>query len=242
MPIGRRLSTLLLVLALVGAPALVLRVFCVGNSCDAGGTEAQASVPFCPLPRELRRRDRGRVPRGALSRRDGRDLRPRHGLDRGPERRAGRLAGLGHIRHGARSSSGHARADRVPRWRGEPGNVARRLRLDAIAPTLETITGSRGTIPRCAPARRSTAWRTTARVRHHSSWSSRGRASARPTSRPSPTPGRSCAVPCAKARGTARGRDRVVADGPSSHADDDRHGRAAVGTRHHRHDGSRGRR
>ncbi|MGZ8631781.1 MAG: hypothetical protein ACXWZF_12575, partial [Actinomycetota bacterium] len=55
MPIGRRLSTLLVVLALVAAPAIVLRLFCVGRSCDAGEAEAQASVPFCPLPPELRR-------------------------------------------------------------------------------------------------------------------------------------------------------------------------------------------
>ena len=55
MPIGRRLRTLLLVLALIGAPAVALRVLCVGHSCDASEAAAQDAVPFCPLPAELRR-------------------------------------------------------------------------------------------------------------------------------------------------------------------------------------------
>jgi len=50
---GRRLTVLLLVLALIGAPALVLRAFCVGESCAQAGT-ADATVPFCPLPVWLR--------------------------------------------------------------------------------------------------------------------------------------------------------------------------------------------
>ncbi len=141
MPIGRRLSTLLLILALVGAPALVLRLFCVGNSCDAGGTEAQASVPFCLLPRELRHAI-------ASGFREGRS----------PDVMAA-TSGLGMV------STEVQNGERVD-WPGSgtsgtalgplpdtsvpivflgggvnPGTLPDGLRLDAIAPTLETITG-----------------------------------------------------------------------------------------------------
>ena len=50
---GRRLTSLLVVLALVGAPALVLRAFCIGRSCDDASATV-APVPFCPLPTDLR--------------------------------------------------------------------------------------------------------------------------------------------------------------------------------------------
>ena len=50
---GRRLTSLVAVLALVGAPALVLRVLCVGRSCLDRQASA-ASVPFCPLPYDVR--------------------------------------------------------------------------------------------------------------------------------------------------------------------------------------------
>jgi hypothetical protein len=141
MPTGRRLSTLLLVLALVGAPALVLRLFCVGNSCDAGGTETRASVPFCSLPRELRHAI-------ASGFREGRS----------PDVMAA-TSGLGKV------STEVQDGERVD-WPGSgtsgttlgtlpdtsvpivflgggvnPGTVPDGLRLDAIAPTLETITG-----------------------------------------------------------------------------------------------------
>jgi len=43
------------VLALVGAPALVLRVLCVGGSCHTPAARAQGDVPFCSLPNEFRR-------------------------------------------------------------------------------------------------------------------------------------------------------------------------------------------
>jgi hypothetical protein len=54
MPVGRRLVVLLTVLGLVALPAVALRVFCVGKSCDTGDASAAAAVPFCPLPAELR--------------------------------------------------------------------------------------------------------------------------------------------------------------------------------------------
>jgi hypothetical protein len=54
MPVGRRLIVLLTVLGLVGLPAVALRAFCVGKSCDTGDASAAASVLFCPLPADLR--------------------------------------------------------------------------------------------------------------------------------------------------------------------------------------------
>jgi len=50
---GRRLTVLLLALLLIGAPAVVLSVACVGKSCQTTSV-AKAEVPFCPLPAELR--------------------------------------------------------------------------------------------------------------------------------------------------------------------------------------------
>ena len=53
MPTGRRLASLLVVLALVALPAVALRAFCIGQSCTT--TEATAAiVPFCPLPAPVR--------------------------------------------------------------------------------------------------------------------------------------------------------------------------------------------
>jgi hypothetical protein len=44
---------LLIVLTLLGLPAVLLRLACVGSSCE-GGSAASAEVPFCPLPPEVR--------------------------------------------------------------------------------------------------------------------------------------------------------------------------------------------
>ena len=51
---GRRLAVLVVALALVGAPAVALRAFCVGKSCAQEDIAAAAAVPFCPLPAALR--------------------------------------------------------------------------------------------------------------------------------------------------------------------------------------------
>jgi hypothetical protein len=53
-PIGNRLITLLVVLALVALPAVALRVLCIGKSCDTSEATQGAVVPFCPLPGGLR--------------------------------------------------------------------------------------------------------------------------------------------------------------------------------------------
>jgi hypothetical protein len=49
---GRRLVTLLVVLALVGTPAVALRAFCTGKSCDRAA--ARAPAPFCSLDPAIR--------------------------------------------------------------------------------------------------------------------------------------------------------------------------------------------
>lgn len=55
MGLGRRTLSLLLVLGVLGIPALLLRSLCAGHSCDeeAGAT---SEVPFCSLPKALRSR------------------------------------------------------------------------------------------------------------------------------------------------------------------------------------------
>jgi Type I phosphodiesterase / nucleotide pyrophosphatase len=52
--LGRKLSTLLLLVGLLGLPAVLLRFMCVGQSCEE---EARASkIPFCSLEQGLRSR------------------------------------------------------------------------------------------------------------------------------------------------------------------------------------------
>src|SRR6476659_5694028 len=51
---GRRLTVLLLALALIGIPAAVLRIGCVGNSCRSDAAAVAAPAPFCSLPADLR--------------------------------------------------------------------------------------------------------------------------------------------------------------------------------------------
>ena len=139
MPIGRRLSTLLLVLALVGAPAVVLRVFCVGNSCDAGSTEARSAVPFCPLPESLRRAiaagfREGRSP-DVMAATDGAGTVATGFGDRVRVDWPGAAGG---------SDPTDARVPIVFLGAGvTPGTLPDGVRLDAIAPTLEAVAGVR---------------------------------------------------------------------------------------------------
>lgn len=53
MQFERRLVSLLVLLALTGAPALGLRLLCAGHSCDQP-VSSTATIPFCSLPAELR--------------------------------------------------------------------------------------------------------------------------------------------------------------------------------------------
>jgi hypothetical protein len=52
-PPGRRLAALVVVLALISVPPVVLRVLCVGKSCEETSS-APARVPFCPLPDDVK--------------------------------------------------------------------------------------------------------------------------------------------------------------------------------------------
>ena len=142
MLVGRRLRTLLIVLSLVGAPAVILRVLCVGNSCDANDARAQAAVPFCSLPVELRRSI-------AAGFREGRS----------PDVMAaaeGPSALWTGVQDGVRvpwPGAARGRDDPVlPDTRVpivffgagvEPGRLPGTVGLDAIAPTLEGVTGIR---------------------------------------------------------------------------------------------------
>jgi hypothetical protein len=51
---GRRLTVLLVALGLIGIPAAVLRIGCVGNSCRSDAAAVAAPAPFCSLPADLR--------------------------------------------------------------------------------------------------------------------------------------------------------------------------------------------
>jgi hypothetical protein len=129
---GRRLTVLLSILAVLGAPAVVLRAFCVGKSCTQAGT-AEATVPFCPLPAWLQ----DEIVAGF---------------------RAGRspdvLAATGDTTRvrGATGTTWPSSAD-VRRTTSVPllfmgsgiqtGEISRRLQLDRIAPTLEPLLGLR---------------------------------------------------------------------------------------------------
>ncbi len=136
MSTGRRLTVLLLVLALLGAPALVLRAFCVGESCAQAGT-AEATVPFCPLPAWLR----DEIAAGFRT-------------GRSPEV----LAATGATTHvmGASETTWPSTAD-VRRATSVPllflgpgiraGRLSSRLELDGIAPTLEPLLGLRRAHP-----------------------------------------------------------------------------------------------
>jgi len=133
---GRRLTVLLLVLALIGAPALVLRAFCVGQSCAQAGT-ADSSVPFCPLPGWLR----DEIVAGFRT-------------GRSPEV----LAATGATTHVMGTSgttwpstSDVRQATSVPLlFLGpaiRPGELSPRLALDGIAPTIEPLLGLRRAHP-----------------------------------------------------------------------------------------------
>ena len=131
-----------MILALVSAPAVILRIFCVGHSCDGGDAGAQGAVPFCSLPRELRHAI-------AAGFREGRS----------PDVLASTTA-AGTVQTEVQdrvwvawpSDTGADAPDlRVPIAVIGPGIAADPLpegtRLDAIAPTLEAITGHRRAHP-----------------------------------------------------------------------------------------------
>ena len=53
-PLGQRAAAFAIAAVLIGVPAVVLRVLCVGDSCSTSA-QASAETPFCSLPDGLRR-------------------------------------------------------------------------------------------------------------------------------------------------------------------------------------------
>ena len=141
-PTGRRLSMLVLALALVGAPALVLRVLCVGSACDSGEALAGTAVPFCGLPLELRRE----IASG---------FRERRSPDVMAATAALNLVSTGlptNVRVPWPGAVGTGDTAGVPDTRVpmaffgdgiDPGTIPNGTALDSIAPTLEAMTGLR---------------------------------------------------------------------------------------------------
>lgn len=133
-------------LALVGAPAVVLRVLCVGSSCDASEADAQASVPFCPLPQGLRRE----VAAGFREGRSPDVMAATAGLDvvSTQVQRGARVPWPGTEESDGVSGLPDTRVPIVFLGAGvRPGDLPPGSGLDTIAPTLEEITGFRRAHP-----------------------------------------------------------------------------------------------
>jgi hypothetical protein len=132
---GRRLTALLVTLAVLGAPAVVLRVFCVGNACDQAGARAVTAVPFCGLPE----RARSLVEAGY---REGRT----------PEVMAVTRAGRSVVAPGSGAWPRLGGSTAVPIVIAgpgvEPGRLPGGTGLDQVAPTLEPLAGIDRGFPR----------------------------------------------------------------------------------------------
>jgi hypothetical protein len=132
---GRRLVVLLLAVTLLGVPAAVLRVACVGESCRSNASAASAPAPFCSLPADLR----SLISAGTYE-------------NRSPDAMAVAastpvVSGVG---GGVKvpwpsQAQGRAAAMRTPLWflgRGiREGKVPGDVTLDQVAPTLEPLLG-----------------------------------------------------------------------------------------------------
>jgi len=131
-----------MLLAVVGVPAVVLRGFCIGRSCDAGEARAESTAPFCSLPEALRARiaagfREGRSP-DVMAATSGLDAVSTDVQERVPVPWPG-VSGT--------SRDSAVTDDRVPIvFFGEGisrGTVPDGVALDSIAPTLEAVTGFR---------------------------------------------------------------------------------------------------
>ncbi|HSL09792.1 MAG TPA: hypothetical protein VLA82_00555 [Actinomycetota bacterium] len=134
---ARRLVTLLVILGVVGAPAVALRALCVGAACD-GEPARERAVPFCSLPAQVRELlvagfREGRSPDAlgvtrpdVLLGSDGRDATPWPSTADGDPRATVPLVLLGE---------------------GVTGGSLPRARLDDVAPTVEPLLGVRRPFP-----------------------------------------------------------------------------------------------
>ena len=132
---GRRLIVLLLALTLIGVPAAVLRVACVGASCRSTAAEASTPAPFCSLPADLR----SLIDAGTYE-------------NRSPDAMAvtGSTPVVSVVGNGMKVpwpsvDAGQRAAMQAPLWflgRGiREGQLPHDVELDQVAPTLEPLLG-----------------------------------------------------------------------------------------------------
>ena len=131
---------LVLALALVGAPAVVLRTLCVASACDAGEARAEAAVPFCTLPLNLR----GEIGAGFREGRSPDVMAATAALDLVSTDLANMRIPWPGVAPGERPDAPDTRVPIVFFGAGvHPGPIPDGSALDSIAPTLETVTGAR---------------------------------------------------------------------------------------------------
>ncbi len=132
---------LVLTLALVGAPAVVLRTLCVASACDAGEARAEAAVPFCTLPRDLR----GEIGAGFREGRSPDVMAATAALDFvSTDLANAQVPWPGVPDVGERGNEPDTRVPMVFFGAGvDPGPIPDGSALDSIAPTLESVTGIR---------------------------------------------------------------------------------------------------
>ncbi len=121
---------LVVALALVGAPAIALRALCVGESCAEEG-ELVETVPFCPLPADLR----ARIEAGYRQGRSPDVMAATSGVDV--------VTNVDGVRVSWPSTSGQGGRVPIVFWGTgvNDGALPDGTGLDQIAPTLETILG-----------------------------------------------------------------------------------------------------
>ena len=225
---GRRLTVLVVALALVGAPAVALTAFCVGQSCADEDQAAAARSLLCRFPAICGRRSRPGSGRG-VRRTSWRRRRPTSGDLRRCRARGGRWP----------STTAHrqtTRPDRVLRPRGRPRRACRPGPASIeIAPTIARMHRIRtGRTRRCGAGRRSRSavppvrrptlvveivWKGVGSDAFDAAGFRRG-------------PRRLVA---ADGAATLHGDDRLAPGRPRRDPHDDRHRRPALPARDHRH-------
>lgn len=142
MDTGHRLARLLVVAAIVAAPAVVLRVLCVGNACDEAAEPTGAtSIPFCTLPPDIRTliEDGYRLGRSPDVFAVARDSVVRGQVPDEPTGAAAEWPSL--------ESGGLTRVPIVLNSRVGPERLQAETGLDEVAPTLAQLIGLRWPFP-----------------------------------------------------------------------------------------------
>ena len=136
---------LVLTLTLVGAPAVVLRTLCIASACDAAEARAEAAVPFCTLPLDLR----GEIGAGFREGRSPDVMAATAALDLvATDLASMQVPWPGVADPGERPDAPDTRVPIVFFGAGvHPGPIPDGSALDSIAPTLEAVTGARRAHP-----------------------------------------------------------------------------------------------